>query len=442
MNVVEQFRKVGNAAEAQRFLKDLTASVGAYGGRSLCKLGNANAGIMTFNDIFRHIQSNQKLATIEVLTEIERLECSISKTTWLQDFGTFWRRLPDRISDLFRAIFFMTSLNKETIRNQLNEVAFKRRVQETLKNPDSKHKFFDILFFGHRVERDDNDADKKSLGEIYYYLKQRVRESCSFEMLDDKMLTVLRTLKADESAPGDGIALKLAASRVTPAHSNADPRILFQIASVIFNGDDNKDCNRADLGFKFLKEASRLGYGQATILLVEFYRTDMGSIKYTEAQKKDLIIQNLKLAAAQGDFDGVIKEINNFDKDMVEIFLKDLDFCQNVLKNAFAVDQEQWKDGKDIIEHLIQLSIDQDWSIEPETIKKLSSLDCGIFRGCFHADFGLKLADKSINPKYDERKKAYYKTQALFFLNKALDHHRMQEQQKVNVEARLTLLKS
>lgn len=104
---------------ALKILKSMQAEVQWYGGRYIWS--SESRGRITFYELIEFAHHND-LCDSRILDEIDRLENATKNTNLFQDLGTFIKKLPYRISLLFRKILCCCCWPKKTKTEMMNEL--------------------------------------------------------------------------------------------------------------------------------------------------------------------------------------------------------------------------------------------------------------------------------------------------------------------------------
>lgn len=262
-----------------KILTEANATVNWYGGRSIRLLNSE--GSVTFNDLYS-VVFTKSIHCIEVMTEIDRLEKQTQDTNVFQDIGTFFRRLPDRISIMVRQILCYTVFSKTQMRNSVYEDAINRRIEEAFSEkkeeaaakdersgkelgavPTDPKRFFDVLFYGSNVAQaeDEHNLDSE------YCPNDRIKEICK---LGDAAISELVKITKTETLPLSTKSILSFASQKTGQSLTIDPKILFQFGKLLLTLQPNNDqaqkefeTQKVRLALKYFEKATKLGSKEA-----------------------------------------------------------------------------------------------------------------------------------------------------------------------------------
>lgn len=133
MSIAETLRGYSqrDISVTEGYLKGLSGVVPWYGGRRVVMQGSKDS--ISFSELYKHILANPKFATIEVLNEVHRLEEGAITTSRFAKFGTWWRRLPDKISNFFKNLFSKPIFDKAAAKDLVYGIMAKNRVEAAAK---------------------------------------------------------------------------------------------------------------------------------------------------------------------------------------------------------------------------------------------------------------------------------------------------------------------
>lgn len=417
----EGWLRIDDPFTAHSYLQKLKGSVPWYGGRRISIEGSND--YITFKEVYQHIIKNPRLASLVVLDEIQRMEKEAIICSRFAAFGTWWRRLPDKISMYFRNFFCWDVQDSQQAREGAYDLFASIKVRDT------DGKMLKSYFLGSFEKFIQNPMARKKIIQLFpendpYILRQIEGE---LDLHEEKELAALGhtfdEVAREHSSKGNMTILYKVATiyRETIQYYLKPPNNTPERRKYLTQ-TETREAELKILGRKMMeyyKEASRLGHREASWDHATFIAP------LIEGGYKEEYAYYSKRALQQGHIDALkhfanserVKEITDLSPEIQGFFVEAL------IKNEW----QSWP-NKELAVKLLLKAVDEKWSVAKEALSKLEALPPEATKLVINRELGLIFKKRYLdNPNNVEDKKRAIRYFELEKLAKRLDTQQLAE---------------